>query len=375
MASPQKLHALTSLRFLAAAMILFHHTRQYAGLDSGWAAGLPWDHGVSCFFVLSGFILAYVYPTLETTEDVTRFWVARLARVWPVHACAALVALVSVWEPQTTPRESAAAVAAQAMLVHAWVPLQGIYFALNPVSWSVSTEVFFYMLFPLLVLDWGRTWAWKLALSFALLAAVVAFGNVVPVPSYSAGDAGVTTQALVYIHPFARLFEFTLGMASLLLFRRLTHWRVWTPAVATAAEVSAVALTIAWVAGQPSLGMAWSIAGHTGAEWAAHAGSAVAFALLIPVLAVGRGAVSGALAMRPMVLLGEISYSLYLLHPLVLFILVRRFPGALDRLGLGGGVVLWLGLAGVAWLSWACVEVPARRLILEAWDHRAAHAA
>jgi peptidoglycan/LPS O-acetylase OafA/YrhL len=104
------------------------------------------------------------------------------------------------------------------MLVHAWVPLQGIYFALNPVSWSVSTEVFFYMLFPLLVLDWGRTWAWKLALSFALLAAVVAFGNVVPVPSYSAGDAGVTTQALVYIHPFARLFEFTLGMASLLLF-------------------------------------------------------------------------------------------------------------------------------------------------------------
>jgi hypothetical protein len=101
--------------------------------------------------------------------------------------------------------------------------------------------------------------------------------------------------------------------------------------------------------------MAWSIAGHTGAEWAAHAGSAVAFALLIPVLAVGRGAVSGALAMRPMVLLGEISYSLYLLHPLVLFILVRRFPArSIDSvLGeesfCGWALPVWRGFRGRAW--------------------------
>ena len=372
MASPQRLHALTSLRFLAAAMILFHHTRSLAGLDSGWAEAVPWDHGVSFFFVLSGFILAYVYPSLETMGDVARFWVARFARVWPVHACAALVALVSIWEPQTASDESAAAVVAHALLVHAWVPLRGIYFALNPVSWSVSTEVFFYMLFPLLIPNWERTWAWKLGLSFALLAAVVAFGNVVQVPPYSVGDDGVTTEALVYIHPFARLLEFTLGMASLLVWRRLTDWRVWTPAVATAAEVGVVALTIAWVIGLPLLGISASIGGPTGAEWAAHAGSGIAFALLIPVLAVGRGAVSRALAVRPLVLLGEISYSLYLLHPLVLYLLVRGFPGALEGLGLAGAALLWLGVAVVAWLSWTCLEVPARRVILEAWDGRVA---
>ena len=51
------LHALTSLRFFAAAMIVVHHTHHYFGYGTDLAMRIALDRGVSFFFVLSGFIL------------------------------------------------------------------------------------------------------------------------------------------------------------------------------------------------------------------------------------------------------------------------------------------------------------------------------
>lgn len=56
-----KLQALTSLRFFAAALIVVYHSRGL-GTPSGFADGFAWTQAVSFFFVLSGFILAHVYP-------------------------------------------------------------------------------------------------------------------------------------------------------------------------------------------------------------------------------------------------------------------------------------------------------------------------
>jgi peptidoglycan/LPS O-acetylase OafA/YrhL len=64
-----KLPALTSLRFIAAAMILLHHTRDLLSSDTSWALHWHLDHGVSLFFVLSGFILTYSYPSLEDDHE------------------------------------------------------------------------------------------------------------------------------------------------------------------------------------------------------------------------------------------------------------------------------------------------------------------
>ncbi len=58
-----KLDQLTSLRFFAALMIVFHHLEGLFGIS---IVRFHLDHGVSFFFVLSGFILTYVYPQLET---------------------------------------------------------------------------------------------------------------------------------------------------------------------------------------------------------------------------------------------------------------------------------------------------------------------
>ena len=87
-----RLAALTSLRFFAAAAIVYHH------IMGVWAfprvSQFLFAQGVSFFFVLSGFILTYRYPLLREWREIRRFWLARFARIWSAHA-ASLVIVVS----------------------------------------------------------------------------------------------------------------------------------------------------------------------------------------------------------------------------------------------------------------------------------------
>ena len=103
-------------------------------------------------------------------------------------------------------------------LLHAWVPIWNVFFSFNAVSWSISTEMFFYLVFPLFIVGWRRSWWWKLGL--ALLPAMVLIWACrrfnVPIPG-EGREWSITTSGLVYIHPLARLFEFTLGMLTALV--------------------------------------------------------------------------------------------------------------------------------------------------------------
>src|SRR5260221_11975920 len=76
-----KLNALTGLRFVAAAMILVHHAASF-GIQ---LPALAFDHGVSFFFVLSGFVLAYVHPSIGSAYELRAFLWNRVVRIWPAH--------------------------------------------------------------------------------------------------------------------------------------------------------------------------------------------------------------------------------------------------------------------------------------------------
>src|ERR1700761_6973045 len=131
---------LPTLRFPAAFAIVLFHFLAYTPCP-------PWiwegfGAGVSFFYVLSGFILYYNYADLP---DRGFFWVARFARIWPVHLfCLALIFCLlpfswldghASW-PTTLP--------ANILLLHAWLPYQGSVLSYNGVSWSLSVEAFFY---------------------------------------------------------------------------------------------------------------------------------------------------------------------------------------------------------------------------------------
>ena len=95
-----QLKPLIGLRFLAAfAVFVAHVPGSWQDYDFGKApVGAA---GVSFFFVLSGFILAYVYvPRLKASVSgkfpVKEFYFRRVARIWPLHLATLLISLLVV---------------------------------------------------------------------------------------------------------------------------------------------------------------------------------------------------------------------------------------------------------------------------------------
>jgi peptidoglycan/LPS O-acetylase OafA/YrhL len=136
--SLEKLDALTSLRFVAAAMIVFFHVPAEFGLSLDPYKPFMLGHAVSFFFVLSGFILALVYPDLEGKGRVGRFWLARFARLWPVHI-AAFISTFILFDAQWKTHFALV----NLLMLQAWFPLLEYLFVYNSVSWSISVECFF----------------------------------------------------------------------------------------------------------------------------------------------------------------------------------------------------------------------------------------
>lgn len=171
-----KLDQLTALRFFAALMIVIHHSADIFGIK---AAGVNWGQGVSFFFVLSGFILAYVYPRLDSKPEVLRFWRARVARIWPAYLFCFALGLLLVRYPWGT-----TTALANLLMIQAWIPLSSFYFSYNAVSWSISTEALFYLAFPLLIYRWTDYWRMKLIGTAIFLVFLIYVTNSFDLPAY-----------------------------------------------------------------------------------------------------------------------------------------------------------------------------------------------
>lgn len=357
-----RIDALTSLRFVAAAMIVFLHSQGFVGLYYPWLEPLPLVHGVSFFFVLSGFILAYVYPTLSW-RAAPAFWWARIARIWPAHAATFLLALILLRDDGLAASDTIVTAVANLLLVHAWIPVKAFFFSFNAPSWSVSTELGFYLLFPLLIHRLHRTWAVKLGASLLLLIVALILANRLDrlelLPGYV-----IDLHGLAYISPVARLFEFVLGMCTWLLWQRL-HRRVRLGVGAcTIGEFAAFGLALLLMYLSAKGVWFWrAILGEAGADWSTTGGgAALGFAAIILVVAFDRGLGARVLRLPILVLLGELSYSVYLVHQLVL--------RELDGKGWIAAVpvevrfpAFWLVVIVLSYAIWRFVERPARVLL------------
>jgi len=172
---------LTGLRGFAALSVLLLHIR-YGDLANayGYFAFLFQTRGlgVDVFFVLSGFILAYVHGKdfdhgLQPREAMS-FWVARLARIYPVHVFMLVITafilpmhLLYDWSPVDTKYTFYA----NLFLVHAWGVTPDLTF--NQPSWSISCEWAAYLIFPFLAYftrKWGKISFTLLLIGLALYA-------------------------------------------------------------------------------------------------------------------------------------------------------------------------------------------------------------
>lgn len=148
------LKPLTSLRFFAALwVVLYTYIHELSGnislgvIDKGYL-------GVDLFFVLSGFILSYVYlhGFGEGRFKYGQFVIHRLARVYPLHIATLLFTLLLIGAAAikgVTLDDNAAnwaALPAHLTLTQAWGLAPTASF--NHPSWSISAEWFAYLAFP-----------------------------------------------------------------------------------------------------------------------------------------------------------------------------------------------------------------------------------
>lgn len=364
-----KLHSLTSLRFIAAGLIVILHIRGLFGISPDIGDPILFGQGVSFFFILSGFILVYVYPKVSR-EGSGRFWLSRVGRIWPAHVAALLLLLLLLPLTRPTAESGASTLLPNLFLIHAWIPVEQQYYSYNSVSWSLSTELAFYLCFPLLLIGWRKTWHWKLLGSLLLVVVMIVLGNNGYFPASPPNDQGFSTIGPLQVHPFARLFEFTLGMSAALAWAALVTRRL-NARLGTLCEILAIALVLVLMFSTES----WAAAaaqqtwvGDAGWTWLRAGGiPALGFAFLITVLALQQGLISRALSFPLFILLGEISYSVYLIHQ----ILVRYYLGHERSFAVIPPIVaLFLFIAIVLLMSyamWSLVEKPFRALITGLW--------
>lgn len=320
---------LTSVRFFAAAYVVLHHCVAWTtGFHtSTWAGRFQRDGfvAVGFFFVLSGYILAHVYLNTDRVFQKRKFLISRFARIYPLLLVSLLLDV-----PQYVLRTLAghghyhvaiAIVRAlpSAVLLQAWLGSRLL--VLNAPSWSLSAEAFFYVLFPFLALHiWRRSrtrgissilYLWLCAIGVPLLVTLL-------IPSLFVQVDTSDIQWVVTLNPLFRVFEFFAGVSLCSVQKTFAVGR--TPELRSRAGYLAIgagavlfALTMAFSNDVPYLAMSNGML-------------LPVFVLVIFGLVNIRGWLALALSHKWMVILGESSYAVYLLHSPIWFYISHLCP-------------------------------------------------
>jgi peptidoglycan/LPS O-acetylase OafA/YrhL len=343
------LPALTSIRFFAALYVVLFHCHQQDRLAPLFASGYT---GVTLFFALSGFILAYNYPLVK---DRAGFWVSRFARIYPVYALSILLCILQLshlpgprFQGQLWP------ILAVFALLQSWWPAWG--FTLNTVAWTLSVEALFYAVFPFVINRASRLTRLHFAFFTLLYLALVVFPIALSFSPAHAGLALLLAHLLDGTIPLFRLGTFLIGVAAGVSFTHLTRSGQKPPRSLLWISALTTLLLLAWLPGDifrplKTMLLAFSYSG-------------LVFAL---ATVQWRWLVN-----RWLLLAGEISYSIYLFQILVFHVandVSQRLFGRQFPLDIYIPFLILFAYAGFRF-----VEVPARDLIRNAWRRHTQHA-
>ena len=407
--------ALTGLRFLAAFSVLLAH-----GLAATVANNEPptgavlWlmqasGFGMTLFFVLSGFVIHYNYARLVTDgrlRGVAAFFWARFARLYPLFLLMMLVYVlvsqrhVAYWTGR--PEEINAIFQALPyflLSVQSWIykvidggALIDAIRGGSPPTWSISTEWFFYFAYPLIA------WLILRARAPAIILLVVGLWCVLwtslstglydhspQIDAWAVGRFGpiagmqnhedLFVRWLLYVSPYLRVGEFVLGAMTAQLYIALQRRDVTRRgnalggAMFWAAALSVLLVT--YLEYSPDVPM--TIFRKMNMNFAL----APSAALLVFCAARYQSAASRLLTSRPAVALGEASYSIYLVHSIVLISAVKLTGSVVH--GVAYNVVkLFVLLAivvAISLLLYTFYEAPARKWLRRRGSKRPAPAA
>jgi peptidoglycan/LPS O-acetylase OafA/YrhL len=362
-ASSPRLDALTGLRFFAALAVYCSHMQRPPDLHPQLSALLGnGSLGVTCFFVLSGFVLAYTYFDRLRQPSICAIWsytVARFARIYPVYILVLLsiIYYFTAWNPPDGWQW-------HVLMLQAWSADLSFAYGLNGAAWSVSVELFLYACFPFLVPLVARRDGSTRSLVVAALA-TVALMWLIHTAFWLNGNSDLqppdaaSGHRWLYRSPVGRLGDLLFGMILARLYLRL----IGRPGVALVASISAVLLVAATLlqsAYRPALlqpyrfDFIYMLLGG----------------LLILSLALSpRGPVSLFLGWAPIVLFGEASYAFYLIHQLWMSQIGAGIWVATGTLtGLAWELLVPVKVLAIAIVVHLAFERPMRTLIRSALD-------
>jgi peptidoglycan/LPS O-acetylase OafA/YrhL len=358
-----RLDALTGIRGIAALWVVAYHYAIIPFDALPWGRVLPFVKfgylGVDLFFFLSGFIIAYTHARDTATlapRRVLHFWGLRFARIYPVHAAVLLaMVLMALAGPllHVMPHHPEnfywRDLVWNMLLMQSWGVSPTVNW--NFPSWSISSEWAAYLLFPLLALALARIATRRQAVLW-LLAETALFALAYVFFFHGSLDLKFDEGGFARFAVMRIAFEFPAGALAwkLMTLHDVRRWP-WTALIAAA------------------LGVAYVFAGTAARDLL------VVLACFLAVLA---GAVSDTLVARvlglaPIVWLGEVSYSIYMVHAPIRMTAGKAAGLLVARVGTGAlgwlvALLLFALTIGVAALVHALIEEPGRHALRHWFD-------
>ena len=301
-APTRRIPGLDGLRALAVIAVVWHHSHP------GYS-GLPLSHngflGVDMFFVLSGFLITtLLLQEQRTTGTVSLigFYIRRSLRIFPLYY--AVLLLMAIFFSVSN-KSSNASVFMQELPWHAaylsnWVSLK----SMMAITWSLSTEEQFYLIWPPLFAWLGARAVWPL-LAFLAANQGVNFGFFDDFLNRS----GMSVQSLPLLQitftPILLGVLLAFGMKTPVVESFKSKVPTWAlPLMVTVTLL--IANTSGDIRGWPRLMFHISITG-----------------LIALLITSPKSLVVKLLEWRPLTHIGTVSYGVYLFHMLVLHVVYR----------------------------------------------------
>jgi peptidoglycan/LPS O-acetylase OafA/YrhL len=222
----KELKGLTGLRFLAAFYVFVFHMQMQLGLSF---LPMPLANiisqgalGVNAFFVLSGFILTYNYTNyfadgkLLSWQHYWHFISRRFFRIYPVYLVGLLLSIMVSYVFHAYPSNFAILLVLDTLMLESYLPSFSMEWY-GSGAWSISTEFFFYLLFPLIISHLVRSKRKEYLLILLTLVLVI---SSLPGAYFTLHQA--SRFELAYSFPLSRLAEFICGVLLWLLMLRYT---------------------------------------------------------------------------------------------------------------------------------------------------------
>lgn len=327
-------------RFVAAlGVFIFHLKLIDQGISPAWNGSFGLF--VDMFFILSGFVISYSYPSdARGMRAYSRFMIRRIARIYPLHLLSLLIFVVLIGVGlERTARSTSLDFLYNLLLLQAWGVTNHLSF--NSPSWSISAEFFCYLVFPLLMLLARKVKPIVLGAIVAVLYLVLAHGHL-PIWQERSQMYGAN-----YDYGMLRALPgFLNGILLAILFRLSGPYR-HKPVIFAGIGVFGLSVLVLNVFAKPDL-------------------ANLLFSCAILLTAVGESAFKEFPGARLLGRLGNTSYAIYMLHDAVLIAVFKPLwtwlglrPDQFGLFALACCVVLTI----IADRTYAYFENPARRFI------------